>query len=128
MPPRPRFEVADAASFKTRAKFDGAVSTFDSLNHILEPAALPAAFRRVAAALKPGAPFAFDMLLESAYQTDWADNFTLVRDDHVLLIGGTGFDFRTHLAHCRITMFRNIEGVWRRTDIESGALLHHGRD
>ena len=116
--PAARFEVADAARFRTRARFDAAVSTFDSLNHILEPADLSAAFRRVAAALKPGAPFAFDILLEAAYRTDWAENFTLVRDDHVLLIGGSGFDFRTRLAHCRVTTFRKIEGVWRRADTE----------
>ncbi|MDE3168088.1 MAG: class I SAM-dependent methyltransferase, partial [Acidobacteriota bacterium] len=104
--PRARFEVAQAAAFRTRAKFDAAVSTFDSLNHILDPADLAETFRRVAAALKPGAPFAFDILLEAAYRTDWAENFTIVRDDHVLVISGSGFDFRTRLAHCRITTFR----------------------
>jgi SAM-dependent methyltransferase len=116
--PGARFEVADAAQFRTRAKFDGAVSTFDSLNHILDPADLSAALRRVAAALKPGAPFVFDVLLEAAYQTDWADNFSLVREDHVLLISGSGFDFRTRLAHCRITMFRKTGKQWRRADTE----------
>lgn len=116
--PEARFEVAEAASFRARAKFDAAVSTFDSLNHILDPAALAEAFRRVAAALKPGAPFAFDILLEAAYRTDWAENFTIVRDDHVLVISGSGFDFRSRLAHCRITTFRKSAGHWRRGDTE----------
>ena len=74
--------------------------------------------QRTAAALKPGAPFAFDMLLESAYQTNWTDAFSLVRDDHVLVLSGSGFDFRTRLAQCRITMFRLLDGVWRRSDVE----------
>jgi SAM-dependent methyltransferase len=116
--PRARFEVAEAADFRTRARFDGALSTFDSLNHILDPADLGQAFRRVAAVLKPGAPFAFDILLEDAYHTDWADHFSLVRDDHVLVISGSGFDFRTRLAHCRITTFRKIDSRWRRADTE----------
>ena len=116
--PAARFEVADAACFRTRARFDAAACTFDSLNHLLDPAGLSAAFRNIATALKPGAPFAFDILLEAAYRTDWADNFTLVRDDHVLVIGGSGFDFRTRLAHCRITTFRKLEGAWRRADTE----------
>jgi len=116
--PDAHFEVADAARFRTRSKFDAAVSTFDSLNHILDPADLGAALRRVAAALKPGAPFAFDILLEPAYRTDWAENFSLVRDDHVLVISGSGFDFRTQLAQCRITTFRKIDGRWRRADTE----------
>lgn len=116
--PKAAFQVADASEFKVLGKFDGAVSTFDSLNHILSEKALLAAFQRIAAALKPGAPFAFDMLLESAYQTNWTDNFTLVRNDHVLLLTGAGFDLRTREAQCRITMFRLLDGVWRRSDVE----------
>jgi SAM-dependent methyltransferase len=115
--PHAAFQIADAGKFKVLGKFDGAVSTFDSLNHILNEEDLEAAFRRTAAALKPGAPFAFDMLLESAYRTNWTDAFSVVRDDHVLLLHGTGFDFRTSMAQCRITMFRLLEGAWRRSDV-----------
>ena len=75
--------------------FDAAVSTFDSLNHILELRGLKAAFRTHRRALQTGAPFAFDMLLEEAYQTHWGENFAIVRDDHVLTITGSGFDFRS---------------------------------
>ena len=67
--------------------------------------------------MKRGAPFAFDILLESAYQTNWADAYSLVRDDHVLVLSGSGFDFRTRLAECRITMFRLLDGVWMRSDV-----------
>jgi SAM-dependent methyltransferase len=116
--PAAEFRVCDAARFRFPARFDAAVSTFDSLNHILDQAGLDAAFRNTAAALKPGAAFVFDMLLESAYQTNWADSFSVVRDDHVLLISGSGFDFRTRLAHCKVTMFRLLDGVWRRSDVD----------
>jgi hypothetical protein len=58
------------------------------------------------------------MLLESAYHTNWTDTFSLVRDDHVLLLSGSGFDFRTQLARCRVTMFRLLDGAWRRSDVE----------
>ena len=116
--PAAEFRVCDATGFRSPARFDAAVSTFDSLNHILDRAGLEAAFGSTAAALKPGAPFVFDMLAESAYQTNWADSFSVVRDDHVLLISGSGFDFRTGLAHCKITMFRLLDGVWRRSDVD----------
>jgi len=116
--PAAAFQIADASQFRVLGKFDGAVSTFDSLNHILREEDLAAALQRTAAALKPGAPFAFDMLLESAYQTNWTDAFSTVRDDHVLVISASGFDVRTRLAHCRITMFRLLDGVWRRSDVE----------
>jgi SAM-dependent methyltransferase len=116
--PAAEFHIAEASAFRVLGRYDGAVSTFDSLNHILEEKELDAALLRTAKALKKGAPFAFDILLESAYGTNWADAFSVVRDDHVLLISGTGFDFRTRLAQCRITMFRLLEGEWRRRDVE----------
>jgi hypothetical protein len=96
--------------------FDAAVSTFDSLNHILGLEQLEAAFRNTAAALRPGAPFVFDVLFEEAYQTRFGEGFNLVRDDHVLTITGSGYDFRTRIAQCAITMFRLLDGQWRRAD------------
>ena len=114
--PEAEFRVEDAARFNVAGPFDAAVSTFDSLNHILEVEDLGACMRRVAAALEPGGDFAFDMLSEEAYRTRWGEYFALVRDDHVLTITGAGFDFRTRLAHCTITMFRLIDGRWRRSD------------
>jgi SAM-dependent methyltransferase len=114
--PSSEFHVADAAEFRLPAAFDAAVSTFDSLNHILGLDRLEAAFRRTADALRPGAPFVFDILFEEAYQTRWAEGFSLVRDDHVLTIGSSGYDFRTRIAECAITMFRLVDGHWRRFD------------
>ncbi|HLH17911.1 MAG TPA: class I SAM-dependent methyltransferase [Bryobacteraceae bacterium] len=114
--PRAEFHVAGAAEFSLPGRFDAAVSTFDSLNHLIGADLLAAAFRRTAAALEPGAPFAFDILTEEAYQTHWGENFVLVRDDHVLAITGGGYDFRSRLSSCTITMFRRIAGEWRRSD------------
>jgi SAM-dependent methyltransferase len=110
------FEVLDIAAAQPPGRFDAAVSTFDSLNHIIESGALESAFRHIGAALELGAPFAFDMLMESAYQTHWGESFALVRDDHVLTITGSGYDFRTRLGQCTITMFRMLDAVWRRSD------------
>jgi SAM-dependent methyltransferase len=115
--PEAEFLIADAASFHVPDGFDAAVSSFDSLNHILSSQDLEAAFHNTAAALKPGAPFAFDMLLETAYKTHWGESFALVRDDHVLTITGSGYDFRSRLARCTLTMFRLVEGAWRRSDV-----------
>ncbi len=115
--PPATFHVGNIAEVRPAGRFDAAVSTFDSLNHILSPAELEAAFRNTAAALKPGALFAFDMLFEDAYQTHWGESFALVRDCHVLTITGSGYDFRNRLARCTITMFRLLEGVWQRSDV-----------
>lgn len=114
--PAATFSVADAAAFTLPPEFDGAVSTFDSLNHIVGPAGLEAALRNTAAALRPGAPFVFDVLFEEAYQSRWAEGFSIVRDDHVLTITSSGYDFRTRIAQCKLTMFRLLDGQWRRAD------------
>jgi SAM-dependent methyltransferase len=116
--PAAEFHVASAGDFRVLGRFDGAVSTFDSLNHLLSLEELQACICRVAKALKPRATFAFDILLEAAYTTNWADAFSIVREDHVLVLAGSGFDVRTRVAHCRITMFRLIESQWKRSDVE----------
>lgn len=115
--PEAEFHVAEADSFEFPAIFDGAVSTFDSLNHLLTYEALEAAFRNTAAALAPGGVFAFDMLLDDAYRTHWGESFALVREDHVLTITGSGYDFRNRTAQCTVTMFRLVDGAWRRSDV-----------
>ena len=114
--PEAQFHVADAAAFQPTRQFDAAVSTFDSLNHILEPAALEAALHNIAAALKAGAPFAFDVLFEEAYHTRFGEGFSIVREDHVLVISGARFDPHTRIARCRITMFRLMNDGWNRSD------------
>ena len=115
--PSAEFHVADAGQFQLPGRFDAAVSTFDSLNHLLTREALEAAFRHTAAALEPGASFAFDMLLEDAYRTHWGESFALARDDHALTITGGAYDSRSRAARCTVTMFRLLEGEWRRSDV-----------
>jgi SAM-dependent methyltransferase len=115
--PQGEFYVGDAAEFRVAGTYDAAVSTFDSLNHLLETDALEAALRNVACSLQSGGWFAFDMLLEDAYKTDWADGFRLVRDDHVLTITDSGYDDRTRIASCTISMSRLIEGAWHPSDV-----------
>ena len=109
--PAAAFQVADASKFRVLGKFDGAVCTFDSLNHILERGGLASArFKRTAAALKPGAPFAFDMLLESAYQTNWTDASPWCATTTCWCSPARVSISGRVLAQCRITMFRLLDG------------------
>ena len=126
--PAGKFRVAEAINFRSAATFDGAVSTFDSVNHLLTRKDLNAAFERVAAALKPGGLFAFDVLLETGYQSDWGQSFAIVRDDHVLTITGSGFDAHTRKACCTLTMFRLIGGQWQRSDVTIHERCYTGKE
>lgn len=114
--PAAEFLVAPASDFRLPQRCDAAVSTFDSINHLLTDDELAAAFRNTAASLKRGGLFAFDVLLEEGYSTNWGENFSIVREDHVLLIAGSGFDRSTRIAECRLVGFRLVDGCWQRRD------------
>ena len=65
-----RFFQVDLTNFNLREKFDSATCLYDSLNYILEPAALQAAFAHIASHLDTNGVFVFDMNSEYALQAD----------------------------------------------------------
>ncbi|MBI2297569.1 MAG: class I SAM-dependent methyltransferase, partial [Armatimonadetes bacterium] len=64
------FVRQDMRALGLAAAFDRVVCLFDSLNYLLEPAGLAAAFRGVAASLRPGGLFIFDLNTERALADD----------------------------------------------------------
>lgn len=62
---------ADVRRFGLRQRFDGALCVFDSLNHLLSAGELRAAFSCVAACLRPGGWFMFDLNTEYGYLLHW---------------------------------------------------------
>jgi SAM-dependent methyltransferase len=114
--PSAAFLVADIRYFQLAEQLDAALSTFDSLNHIMELSDLEASFRNVHRALRPGAPFVFDMNGEEAYRMDWQDWSTTVAPDSVSLVRGR-FDRATKRALTEIVWFRPLPGgQWERRD------------
>lgn len=79
------------------ATFDLAISLFDSLNYIVDPARLALAFQRIAAHLNPGALFAFDLNSVYALRTEM---FTQT-DQHgpVRHVWSSRWDDATRLCH-----------------------------
>jgi SAM-dependent methyltransferase len=116
--PAAEFLVLPADRLDLPPRFSAAVSTFDSLNHILELDTLHQAFSNVRRALRPGGCFVFDVLFEEAYRIHWAETHATIHDDHVLAISGEGYDPINRIARCRVTMFRRTGGLWRRSDTE----------
>jgi SAM-dependent methyltransferase len=114
--PAAAFMLADLRRFQTTERFDGALSTFDSLNHILELAELEASFINVHEVLQPGAPFVFDMNTEDAYRIAWQDWTTKVASDNVSLVSSR-YDPATRRAMTEIVWFRQTQdGRWERRD------------
>lgn len=110
------FVLADARSFQCPPVYDAAVSTFDSLNHVLTSAELEAVFANVFAALRPGGFFVFDVNMEDSFLSLWHGSSALVEDDDVCITRGS-YDAEARLGRADVTMFVQSEGCWERRDI-----------
>lgn len=111
--PQVNWLVQDARRLQLSSRFDAALSTFDSLNHILSLDELRRVFRGVHDALKPGGLFVFDMNLEEAYSLDLRQWTVEVAESRVCLARGT-YDFAAKLASTELIWFvKTSHGLWR---------------
>lgn len=69
--PGASFILGDARTLDMREQFHAAVSTFDSMNHIVTLDELTAVFANMYRALIPGGTFVFDMNMEEGYRARW---------------------------------------------------------
>ena len=114
--PEVTFVHADARAFALAEPASAIVSMFDSLNHVTEAADLARVFACARKELVPGGRFVFDLNDEVAFRTHWTgQSFTTVEPDHVSILRGT-YDARVRLGRVDVTMFREVDGAWRRAD------------
>lgn len=108
------FVVQDARALGFRPAFDAALSTFDSLNHLLTLADLETAFDQVRSALRDGGLFVCDLNGEGAYRDDMSRWHPMVEGDSVSLIRGT-YDAATKIGTTDLIWFERRGGeVWGR--------------
>ncbi len=117
------FFLADARCFKLPRRFDAAISTFDSLNHVMSAGDLKKVFESVAACLKPGGLFAFDLNREEAYVQIWSRTSTIV-DKTAVSVARGNYDRASKIAVCNVTLLRLEGGQWRRSDFRLRQKLH----
>ena len=96
--PHAEFVRADARSFQLDRTFTGSIATFEAMNHILEEAELAESFRCVARATERC--FVFDMNRETAYDTFWNGEHTVVQDGMTCKMHST-YDPISRIAVCR---------------------------
>jgi SAM-dependent methyltransferase len=117
--PGARFVAADLRRFVLPAgaapgPADAAVCLGEGLNHLLTPGDLARAVRRVAAALRPGAAFVFDVVEESRFRAHWwGQQYTTVEADRAFAARGR-YAPDTRLAHM------HLEFAWREGDGAGG--------
>jgi SAM-dependent methyltransferase len=109
------FRIMDVRRLVLDHASDAALSTFDSLNHVLSLIGLRQVFAGVREALKPGGLFVFDMNLEQAYLSDLKQWSVTARDDDVSLVRGS-YDTATKIASTELIWFKRQAGsdLWER--------------
>lgn len=113
------FQVQDAAELRMGKRFDLVISLFDSLNYILDAAALQNAFYRVFEHLQPGGLFIFDMNTELALAGHFFDQSNL--GSHASVI----YDWRsTYDPDIRICTVR-MNFIYRRYNEEQRVKITH---
>jgi trans-aconitate methyltransferase len=113
--PQAEFQVQDVRYLAVTGPYQGALSTFDSLNHILSLEDLHAVFSGVFETLDAGGLFVFDMNLEEAYALDLHQWTVNIRHDAVCLSRGL-YDAVTHTAHTELIWFQQSasRNCWQR--------------
>ena len=115
--PRTEFCVQDVRVLELTGHFEAALSTFDSLNHMLSLDDLHAALKGVHGVLDPGGLFVFDMNLEEAYTVDLHQWHVNISEGTVGLVRGA-YDFEKKQAATELIWLER-EGqtdCWQRRD------------
>lgn len=103
--PRVRFDVQRMEQLEVESVFDTAISLFDSVNYVLDPAALEEAFRRVRRHLAPGGLFIFDMNTPYALEMEMFTQDNLREEGEPKYVWRSRYDFRTRLAEVDMTFY-----------------------
>lgn len=113
--PEGNFIIDDVRTFKSPPIYDGVISLFDSLNHVMNLDELALTFRNVYATLVGGGIFLFDLNMESGYERRWRGSFGIVEDDHACIVRSS-YSKEEKVGRFDATMFR-LEEEWRRSDV-----------
>jgi SAM-dependent methyltransferase len=111
------FRVQDARNLLLDARYGAALSTFDSLNHILSLDELKNVFAGICRILEPGGLFVFDMNLAEAYSVDLREWSVNLSETSVGLVRGK-FDPALKKASTELIWFvrEPNERCWARHD------------
>lgn len=113
--PQASFLIADARQLGLRAAYQGLISTYNSLNHIMTPEQLTTVLAQAAAALVPGGRLLFDLTVSEGYQPPPGNLRAVVEDDLVYLMRYQ-YDTETRVCACHFTTFSKDQ-EWHRADL-----------
>ena len=111
--PEVDFRVQDVRSIGLEGRYEAALSTFDSLNHVLSLDELRLVLEGIHRVLVPGALFVFDMNVERAYLSEQRRWTVSLGEESVGLVRGT-YDRAEKKASTEIIWFRKTgsDNLW----------------
>jgi SAM-dependent methyltransferase len=115
--PNSIFLLHDAKDFNLPSTFDLAVSTYDSLNHMMNEEDLLLVFQNVNRALKPGGHFLFDLNMENGFIQNWNGPLNVIEDDQVCAIQ-TQYKKEDRIAEFNVTLMSKENETWTRKDFQ----------
>jgi SAM-dependent methyltransferase len=107
--PSTRFHIQDVRHLNLPERYAAALSTFDSLNHILTLADLGMAFHAIHAQMQAGGMFVFDMNLPEAYCIDLKQWTVDIHDNSVGLVRAE-YDKQNGRARTELVWFARSSG------------------
>lgn len=110
----------DMTTFQLDEPVDACVCLFDSLNYLTEDGALKATFVRVSDALRPGAPFVFDLHTEYRFH-DYGNSIFAADEGDAAYIWESEYDPQRRLCFMHVSLFvaQDLEAeppIYRRFD------------
>ena len=108
--------VVDAREFELCEPVDMAVSTFDSVNHIMSIDGLRAVFERVHAALTPGGRFVIDLNMEDGFMERWRGAYVIDKPDE-FIVAESSYDPEERVGAAKFTWFVPEDGTWQRNSL-----------
>jgi len=109
--------VQDASSLRLSTRFDLVVSLFDSLNYVLESAALQELFYRVSEHLRPTGLFVFDMNTELAFSAGLFDQSNPASRATVLYDWRSSYDPGARICTIRMDFMYRRGGTQERVEV-----------
>lgn len=109
------FIQKDMRHFQLDPPLDAAVCVFDSLNYLLEPEDVKAAYKSVASSIERGGLFIFDVNTQ-ARLASIPDEISLMEGDDYFVIWADSYDTHKKWWTVRLTGFIKEDDTWARFD------------
>jgi ubiquinone/menaquinone biosynthesis C-methylase UbiE len=111
------YHVQDASELRLGRRFDLVISLFDSLNYVLDSAALQQVFHRVSESLEAGGLFVFDVNTELALAGGYFDQSNIGSRSPLIYNWRSSYDSASRICRIQMDFVCGRHGAERRVSV-----------